>query len=133
MTDITNIPTEQFPLNFERYNHLMNEIRDAARGFERLGGMGWPGGKDLDRRLMEIRADLLCVWETIQETERGMRAGSIPNPHVETTRPALATARIHDEHEFVGSDAWDPDYMERMHDRAALAGGDSDWGDGDIA
>lgn len=77
MTDITNIPTAEFPLNFERYNHLMDEIRDAARGFERLGALGWPGGKDLDRRLMEIRTDLLGVWETIQETERQMRAGTL--------------------------------------------------------
>ncbi|MGH6761211.1 MAG: hypothetical protein ACRECW_06415 [Phyllobacterium sp.] len=78
MTDITNIPTEQFPLNWHRYNHLMDEIRDAARGFERIGRLGWPGGEDLDRRLMEIRTDLLGVWETIQETERQMRAGTSP-------------------------------------------------------
>jgi hypothetical protein len=78
MTDITNIPTEQFPLNWYRYNHLMDEIRDAARGFERIGCMGWPGGKDLDRRLMAIWSDLSSVWETIQETERAMRSGTIP-------------------------------------------------------
>jgi hypothetical protein len=78
MNDIAQIPTEQFPLNYERYNRLMDEIRDAARGFERLGIMGWPGGKDLDRRLMDIQADLLGVWETIQETERAMRSGTIP-------------------------------------------------------
>jgi hypothetical protein len=78
MNDIAQIPTEQFPLNYERYNRLMDEIRDAARGFERLGIMGWPGGKDLDRRLMDIQADLLGVWDTIQETERAMRSGTIP-------------------------------------------------------
>lgn len=77
MADITKIPTEEFPLNFERYNRLMNELRDAARGFERLGSMGWPGGKDLDRRLMAIWSDLGGVWETIQETERQMRAGGV--------------------------------------------------------
>lgn len=77
MTDITNIPTAEFPLNFKRYNQLMDEIRDAALRFERLGALGWPGGKDLDRRLMEIRTDLLAVWETIQETERQMRAGTL--------------------------------------------------------
>lgn len=74
MIDIMNIPTEQFPLNWYRYNHLMDEIRDAARGFERLGRHGWPGGDDLDRRLMRIWADLSSVWETIQDTERAMRA-----------------------------------------------------------
>ena len=76
MTDITNIPTAEFPLNWHRYNHLMDEIRDAARGFERLDSLGWPGGKDLDRRLMAIWSDLQGVWETIQETERQMQAGS---------------------------------------------------------
>ncbi|WCA70472.1 hypothetical protein G6L97_13705 [Agrobacterium tumefaciens] len=40
MNDITQIPTEQFPLNYQRYNRLMDEIRDAARGFERMGIMG---------------------------------------------------------------------------------------------
>lgn len=62
MTDITNIPTAEFPLNHERYNRLMDEIRDAARGFERLGVMGWPGGADLDKRLMAIWSDLGGVW-----------------------------------------------------------------------
>lgn len=33
---------------------------------------------DLDRRLMDIPADLLGVWETIHETERAMRSGAIP-------------------------------------------------------
>ncbi|WP_414900445.1 hypothetical protein [Rhizobium cremeum] len=78
MTDITNIPTEQFPLSYYRYNRLMDELRDAARGFERLGVAGWPGGKNLDRRLMTIRSDLQGVWETIQETERQMSSGNIP-------------------------------------------------------
>ncbi|WP_143541522.1 hypothetical protein [Rhizobium anhuiense] len=38
-----------------------------------------------------------------------------------------------EENEFVGSDAWDPDFMERMRHRADREGGDSDWGDGDIS
>lgn len=77
MTDIKNIPTEEFPLNYQRYNHLMDELRDAARGFERLGSLGWPGGADLDKRLMAIWSDLGGVWETIQETERAMRSGTL--------------------------------------------------------
>jgi hypothetical protein len=77
--DISQIPTAEFPLNWSRYNHLMDELRDAARGFARLGEMGWPGGKDLDRRLMTIWSDLSGVWETIQETERQMRAGTSPS------------------------------------------------------
>lgn len=76
--DIGQIPSAEFPLNWHRYNHLMDELRDAARGFARLGEMGWPGGKDLDKRLMTIWSDLSGVWETIQETERQMRAGTSP-------------------------------------------------------
>ncbi|MBB3915554.1 hypothetical protein [Rhizobium fabae] len=71
---LTEIPSDEFPLNYWRYNRLMDELRDAARGFERLGGMGWPGGKDLDKRLMSIWSDLHGVWETIQETERQLAA-----------------------------------------------------------
>ncbi|MGH6763747.1 MAG: hypothetical protein ACRECW_19410 [Phyllobacterium sp.] len=77
MTDIMNIPTEQFPLNWHRYNHLMDELRDAARGFAWLDERGWPGGKDLDKRLMAIWSDLHGVWETIQATERAMRSCTI--------------------------------------------------------
>lgn len=77
MMDITKIPVEEFPLNYYRYNHLMDELRYAARGFERLDEMGWPGGKELDARLMTIRAALLGVWETIQETERRLREQAI--------------------------------------------------------
>lgn len=77
MVDITKIPTEEFPLNYYRYNHLMDELRDAARGFARLGEMGWPGGKDLDRRLMKIWGDLHVVWGIIQETERRLREQSV--------------------------------------------------------
>lgn len=77
MMDITKIPVEEFPLNYYRYNHLMDELRDAARGFARLDEMGWPGGKDLDRRLMKIWADLHDVWEIIQATERRLREQDI--------------------------------------------------------
>ncbi|MBY3589475.1 hypothetical protein HJA87_06200 [Rhizobium bangladeshense] len=73
MLDITKIPTEEFPLNWERYNRLMDELRDAARGFARLGELGWPGGRDFDRRLMEIWSQLHSVWDDIQETERRLR------------------------------------------------------------
>ncbi|WP_421616695.1 DUF6538 domain-containing protein [Agrobacterium tumefaciens] len=63
----------------EIYRSLKTTVRRTARArAAHLGFMGWPGGKDLDRRLMEIRSDLLGVWETIQETERAMRSGTIP-------------------------------------------------------
>ena len=77
MVDITKIPTEEFPLNYFRYNRVMDELRDAARGFAQLDEIGWPGAKDLDERLMKIWADLHSVWETIQETERQLREQAV--------------------------------------------------------
>ncbi|MBA8820899.1 hypothetical protein BRY73_22470 [Ochrobactrum sp. P6BS-III] len=76
--NLLEIPTEQFPLNHARYNHLMDELRSAARGFERLQQRGWTNGKELDARLMQIRADLQSVWELVQETERQLAASVAP-------------------------------------------------------
>ncbi len=67
---VPHIDYKDFPLNYDRYNHLMDELRAAARGFARLDDKGWPGARDLDKRLMAIWSDLHGVWETIQETER---------------------------------------------------------------
>ncbi len=72
--NLLEIPTEQFPLNHARYNHIMDELRSAARGFEQLQQHGWPNGTELDARLMQIRADLQEVWELIQQTERELTA-----------------------------------------------------------
>lgn len=76
--NLLEIPTEQFPLNHARYNHIMDELRSAARGFEELQQHGWPNGKELDARLMQIRADLQSVWELVLETERQLAASVAP-------------------------------------------------------
>lgn len=75
--NLLEIPTEQFPLNHARYNHLMDELHSAARGFEQLQQRGWPNGKELDSKLMQIRADLQEVWELVQETERQLAASVV--------------------------------------------------------
>lgn len=62
---LLDIPTEQFPLNYQRYNYIMDEIRDAARGFEYLAHLGWPKGMELDSRLMKIHAELNAVWNLV--------------------------------------------------------------------
>lgn len=72
--NLLEIPTEQFPLNYQRYNYIMNEIQAAASGFEYLNRMGWPNGKELDSKLMSIHAQLNDVWNLIQETERQLAA-----------------------------------------------------------
>lgn len=72
--NLLEIPTEEFPLNHARYTYMMDELRSAARGFEQLQQRGWPNGKELDSKLMKIRADLQSVWELVQQTERELTA-----------------------------------------------------------
>lgn len=78
--NLLEIPTEEFPLNHARYTYMMDELRAAARGFEQLQQHGWPNGKELDSKLMKIRADLQDVWELIQETERQLVASVALKP-----------------------------------------------------
>lgn len=78
--NLLEIPTEEFPLNHSRYNNLMDELRSAARGFERLQQRGWPNGRELDSKLMQIRADLQEVWELVLETERQLAASVASKP-----------------------------------------------------
>lgn len=75
--NLLDIPTDQFPLNHARYNHLMDELHAAARGFEQLQQRGWPNGRELDSKLMQIRADLQSVWELVLETERQLAASVV--------------------------------------------------------
>lgn len=67
---LTDIPFEEYPLNADRYNYLMNELRDAARGFAELGSRGLPCGLEIDRQLMEVWQDLGAIWARIQAEER---------------------------------------------------------------
>lgn len=72
--NLLEIPFEEFPLNHSRYIYLMDELRSAARGFEQLHWLGWPHGKEIDRLLMKVYADLNEAWNLIQETERQLAA-----------------------------------------------------------
>lgn len=67
---LTDTPFDEYPLNADRYNYLMNELRDAARGFAELGNRGLPCGLEIDRRLMEVWESLGAVWARIQAEER---------------------------------------------------------------
>lgn len=111
--------TTQWRKRHEAANAAIAEAEEAARA-NRVSGA-----------LREQKALWKALWDDFdaQENERGMRDGTIPKPDVATTRPAIVAACIHDEHEFVGSDAWDPEFMERMRHRADREGGDSDLGD----
>lgn len=81
MKDLINMPTEDFPLNWKKYSRLMDEIQNAARGFVDLDDLGWPRGKEIDSRLMDIHHALWQVWNLVQETERELlrrEAGAKP-------------------------------------------------------
>lgn len=72
--DLVRIPTDEFPLNWKRYNRLMDEVQDAARGFAYLDSHGWPSAREIDSRLMELHHGLWQIWNLIQESERALLA-----------------------------------------------------------
>lgn len=67
MSKLCEIPAEKFPLRYEKYVLLCEEIRDAARGFEALGT---PAGRRLDRELMKVYSALGVAWEKLRDFER---------------------------------------------------------------
>lgn len=67
MTKLTDISTENFPLNYAEYCDIRNRLVEAASGFERLGTVV---GRQLNREIMEVHGKLGQVWENIQNEER---------------------------------------------------------------
>jgi len=67
MNNLTDIPNEEFPLNYAEYCEIRNKIVSAAWGFSNLGTAV---GKQIDRELMEVHEKLGHVWETIRNEER---------------------------------------------------------------
>lgn len=67
MTRFSDIPTEQFPLNFNKYCELLNDIRSAACGFDDLGTAS---GRAVSHELMDVHFRLGRAWELIREIER---------------------------------------------------------------
>ena len=71
MTKFLDIPQAEFPLNSQKYNELMDQIRTAARGFAKLGTAE---GRAVDKELMEVWARLSRAWELIQDIEQREKA-----------------------------------------------------------
>lgn len=67
MTRFLDIPRAEFPLNSQKYNELMDQIRMSARGFAKLGTAD---GRAVDKELMEAWARLGQAWQMIQEIEQ---------------------------------------------------------------
>ncbi|MGO7727954.1 hypothetical protein [Rhizobium leguminosarum] len=65
-TKLSDIPTEQFPLNFRKYCQLVADIRTAAYGFDDLGTAS---GRAVSRALTDVHFRLGRVWELIREIE----------------------------------------------------------------
>ena len=80
MSNLLDIPTEEFPLNWNRYSRLMDEIQDAARGFAELGDKGWPRGREIDGLLMKTHHSLWEAWNVIAASERELRAREAVKP-----------------------------------------------------
>jgi hypothetical protein len=81
VNNLINMSTEQFPLNWDRYNRLMNEIQTAAYGFVDLDDLGWPRGREIDAQLMRAHHALWEAWNLIQETECELRAREAAKPN----------------------------------------------------
>lgn len=67
MTNLTDIPNEEFPLNYDEYCEIRNKLVSAARGFSNLNTAI---GRQIDRELMEAHEKLGRAWETIRNEER---------------------------------------------------------------
>ncbi|WP_408913685.1 hypothetical protein [Brucella pseudogrignonensis] len=67
MTNLTDIPSNEFPLNYEKYCRLREEIRGAASSFAELNTVI---GRKIDHELMEAYEKLGQAWETIRNEER---------------------------------------------------------------
>ncbi len=67
MNNTTDIPTDDFPINYNDYCEIRNKIVSAARGFSNLGTVI---GRQIDRELMEAHEKLGRAWETIRNEER---------------------------------------------------------------
>lgn len=82
MHELLSIPAENFPLHWDRYSRLMDEIQEAARGFAELGDRGWPRGREIDGMLMKLHHDLWEVWNVVTSSERELRERATATPAV---------------------------------------------------
>jgi len=62
-----DIPTADFPMNFDAYCRLRDEIGSIAARFV---GIGTPAGAAVAKQMEKVYAALGETWETIQEIER---------------------------------------------------------------
>lgn len=67
----SEIPTEKFPLNFDKYCQLRRQIEAAADDFDELGTAA---GRAVSRELMDVHFRLGRAWELIRNIERGENA-----------------------------------------------------------
>lgn len=67
MSKLSEIPTEEFPLNFVNFCRLQSELQNAADGFADLCTEdGWRVSRDLT----QVKMRLDQTWELIRAIER---------------------------------------------------------------
>lgn len=62
----SDIPAHEFPLRYEKYSRLYDEIQAAAEGFDNLGTRD---GCTVAQELYQVRAKLSRAWEVMREIE----------------------------------------------------------------
>lgn len=67
----SEIPTEKFPLNFDKYCQLRRQIETAADDFDELGTAA---GRAVSRELIDVHFRLGRAWELIRNIERSENA-----------------------------------------------------------
>lgn len=71
MTRFSDIPTRRFPLNFDKYCRLRDQLQAAADGFDALGTAV---GQMVSEDILEVHARLGRTWELIRQIERREQA-----------------------------------------------------------
>lgn len=67
MTKFFEIPIDKFPMNFDKYCQLRDQLQTAADGFDNLGTAA---GRMVSKDILEVHARLSQTWELIRDIER---------------------------------------------------------------
>ena len=69
-TRLVDIPTDEFPFNFERYSRVSAEVGEAASHFAVLGCAGNPHAAGLAKSAGKLCHAILLFWDEVVEAER---------------------------------------------------------------
>lgn len=75
-TRLSDIPTDEFAFNHDRYHRLTGEFEEIARAFAELGHAGNPHGRALAKRAAEVNQAIWVLWDAVANAERSERNGA---------------------------------------------------------